>query len=101
MPILKHKPLLVTDAMHAVDIQITARFENTVGGEKVADMSAHVTLVGLQSATDLVERAEIVTLQVPSVMALAQDPNSNMAKAYYFITAAINDEYARQYPDES
>jgi hypothetical protein len=99
MPILKRKPLLETDSMYAVGIQISAKFENTEGGTKVADMSAVVTLMGHQSSTGLVEKAEVETLIVDSVGSLAVDPNSNMAKAYYYIVKAIDDEYARQNPE--
>lgn len=100
MPILKRKQLLDTDSLYAVNINISARFETAEGGgNKVADMSAVVTLMGHQSSTGLVEKAEVETLTVESVGAIASDPNSNMAKAYYFIVKAIDDEWARQNPE--
>jgi hypothetical protein len=96
MPIVKRKKLIETDSLYAVNLQISARFESSQDGEKVADMSAVITLMGHQSSTGLIEKAEVETLVVDSVGALAIDPNSNMAKAYYFIVKAIDDEYARQ-----
>lgn len=99
MPIIKRKKPLETDSLYAVNLQISAIFEPAEGGTIVKDMSAVVTLMGHQSSTGLIENAEVETLTVESVGALAQDPNSNMAKAYYYIVKAIDDEYARQNPE--
>jgi len=92
MPIKPKSTIEITaksfDKLWSCSIQITAPRP----GEEA---SACVLLLPYNDFGEVSE-ADIQTLNIEGIMTKAQDASSNMAKAMYFLLAAIDDEFNAQ-----